>query len=226
MNGKLIRFCALAIAVFLTLTLTAFAAEWTNASDWAVGELEKASETKLIPESLDGKDFKAQITRAEFAAVAVKLYEAIAGAEAETVEQNPFTDTSDVGVLKAYGLGIVNGITENTFAPDDLLDREQAAAMLTRAMSKAIPDIKLVADGAPEFADAADISAWAKDSVLYMARRKIIGGFPDKTFRPRNKTEAMKKAFYANATREQAVIMALRCYDASKIPDNVGIELS
>jgi hypothetical protein len=46
-------------------------------SDWATAELEKADELGLIPDSLKNADLTKPITRAEFAAVSVKVYENI-----------------------------------------------------------------------------------------------------------------------------------------------------
>ena len=50
---------------------------------------------------------------------------------------NPFTDTNDEYVLKAYALGITFGTSETTFTPNAEITREQMATMLTRALNKA-----------------------------------------------------------------------------------------
>ena len=46
-----------------------------EASGWAQEELARADELGLIPDCLEGADLTADITRAEFAAVCVKVYE-------------------------------------------------------------------------------------------------------------------------------------------------------
>lgn len=46
-------------------------------------------------------------------------------------KQKPFRDTQDPEVLKAYGLGFVTGLTEDTFGGEEPVTREQAAVMLT-----------------------------------------------------------------------------------------------
>ena len=53
-----------------------------SGSEWANEELEKADAMGLIPDCLEGEDLTQPITRAEFAAVAVKVYEALANGEA------------------------------------------------------------------------------------------------------------------------------------------------
>ncbi len=196
-----------------------------EASDWAQAELARADELGLIPEVLDGADLTADITRAEFAAVAVKVFEALSGTPAIPAVINPFTDTNDVEILKAYNIGAVNGTSATTYSPDDLLNREQAAAMLTRVFKKiSIPGWTLATDSQftlpyekPElFADDNDISDWAKDSVYFMAANGIINGVGNNKFAPKNVTSADEANGYANATREQALIIAVRMVENLK----------
>jgi len=61
-------------------------------------KLSKANELGLIPASLKDKDLTKPITRAEFAAVAVKVYENLTGEKTTPAAVNPLTDTSDVEV--------------------------------------------------------------------------------------------------------------------------------
>lgn len=69
------------------------------------------------------------------------------------------------------------------FAPDRLLNREQAATMLTRVFKRAtMPGWNYAADAQyplqftqpGRFADDALISDWAKESVYFMAANQII----------------------------------------------------
>ncbi len=194
-----------------------------NASQWAMTELAEADKLGLIPDCLKGADLKKPITRAEFAAVSVKVYESLTGTEAQPVEDNPFTDTNDEEVLKAYNVGVTNGISATTFEPRTLLNREQAATMLTRVYKKAaLSGWTLETDGgfadafkalftAPAaFKDDAKISSWAKDSVYFMASKGIINGVGDNTFAPKATTPAEQAAGYAQATREAALLIAAR----------------
>ena len=190
-----------------------------EASDWAQEELARADELGLIPDCLEGEDLTADITRAEFAAVAVKVYEALSGTAALPNTVNPFTDTSDIEVLKAYNLGITNGTSATEFSPDALLNREQAATMLTRTFKRATMNgWTLQSDGQfaltytkpAAFADDKDISAWAKDSVYFMAANGIINGVGNNKFAPKNVTTEEQATGYANATREQALLIAVR----------------
>ncbi len=187
---------------FITLT----------ASDWAMDYVEKALELGLVPEALLKEDLTQPITRQEFAAVSVRVFEALSGSPAAAAEENPFTDTADADVLKAVDIGITNGMTDTTFAPEELLNREQASTMLSRAYKRLHLEgwtLKTDPDHAEEFhglfekpdafVDDGDISAWAMDSVYFMAANGILTGFPDGTFLPQS-----------YATREQALVIALR----------------
>lgn len=189
-----------------------------SGSDWASADLQAADQLGLIPECLEGADLTQPITRAEFAAVAVKTYEALSGTAAIPVVNNPFTDCSDPEVLKAYNIGAVNGTSASTFTPDTLLNREQAAAMLTRVFKRVtLAGWTLAADRqfsldyaqpAP-FSDDAQISAWARDSAYFMAANGIIQGSGGQ-FMPKAATEAQEAQGYAQATREQALLIAVR----------------
>ena len=188
-------------------------------SDWALGEVGKAEELGLIPDVLVGADLSRDITRLEFAAVCVKVYENLSGTAAIPAVNNPFTDTKDVEVLKAYNAGITSGTSATTFSPDTLLNREQAATMLTRVFKKvSLAGWTPATDGqftlsykkpAP-FADDAKISEWAKDSVYFMAANGIVSGVGNNQFAPKNITTEEQANGYANATREQALVIAVR----------------
>ncbi|MBE6031410.1 MAG: hypothetical protein E7225_07450, partial [Clostridiales bacterium] len=58
-----------------------------EASAWAKEELARADELGLIPDCLVGKDLREDITRAEFAAVAVKVYESLSGEKAVPIAE-------------------------------------------------------------------------------------------------------------------------------------------
>lgn len=191
-----------------------------DSSDWATNELFKAYEYNLIPEKLEEENLTLQISREEFAAVAVKLYEALSGKTA-TKGINPFKDTTDSDVLKAYNIGIVSGISANEFAPRAKLTRQEAAVMLTRVYKAVnLPGWTLSTDNqftlnytkpAP-FADDANIDDWAKDSVYFMVANGVIAGVGDNRFAPKNTTAQEEYTGFANASREQAIVISVRSF--------------
>ena len=195
-----------------------------QASAWALPELAEADKLGLIPDCLKDQDLTKKITRAEFAAVSVKVFEALTFTKAEAAAENPFKDTADPEVLKAYNVGITDGKNSagDLFGPSDLLTREQAATMLTRVWKKVnFSGWTLKTDGSfdaqfkeaytmpAKFSDDDKISSWAYDSVYFMAANKIVEG-SNGTFKPRATTDAEKAIGYAQATREQALAIAVR----------------
>jgi len=192
-----------------------------NHSSWAGEELHRAAELGLIPTTLQGAnvDLTLPISREEFAGVIVMTFENLAHTVALPTIVNPFTDTRDTYVLRAFNIGLMVGISDTRFDPHTLLTREQAATALTRAFKRAtIPSWTFATDAnypldfvwpAP-FADDAYISSWARESVYFMVANGIIQGTGSNRFSPRAVTSAQQAIGYASATREQAIIIALR----------------
>lgn len=184
------------------------------ADDWAYKEIDQ----KLVPDDFP-TDWTKPITRKEFAAVCVQVYENLSGTKAKPAAVNPFTDCSDREVLKAYNVGITNGTSPTTFGPDLLLSREQAATMLARVFKcTTMEGWTLATDSSyplsytmpAKFADDASISGWAKDSVYFMVANNILKGVGNNMFAPRNLTSKQEAEQYANATRQQALVIATR----------------
>jgi len=197
-------------------------------SEWAKDEITEANARGLIPETMKGKDLSQPVTRAEFAAISLELYEALSKQEKETVSSVPFFDIEgcddEEAIKKAYDLNIVAGISATEFAPNISIIRQDLAAMLCRAIKKyKFEDWTLATDdeyyldseGVKKFADDTDISDYAKPSVYYLAKMGILHGVDDSHFAPRNTTSEQEAQGYATATREQAVALSLRIYKLS-----------
>jgi hypothetical protein len=106
-----------------------------------------------------------------------------AGKPAVTAE-NPF---SDVGtdqwyydaVRWAYAQGLVTGYGDGKFGPEDLVTREQLAAILWRAAGS--PEPTQTALG---FTDAGTVSDYAQKAMLWVNENGIVGGYTDNTVKP------------------------------------------
>ncbi|SCG83974.1 S-layer domain protein [Proteiniborus sp. DW1] len=188
---------------------------YSNASNWAKSELDKADDYGLIPSSLKGADMTKPITREEFAELAVKLYEKTTGKTIEPASPNPFTDTTNPEILKAYKVGITAGTSATTFSPKVLISREQLATMLSRGIRAMVPDADFSIDGAPTFNDEKDIAAYALEHVKFMSKNGIIQG-SNGNFMPKAITQTQIAQGYAQATREQAIAMGVRSYEKFK----------
>lgn len=199
------------ISAYSNIASTKIAA-YSDASTWAKPEIDEADKNGLIPDSLKGADMTKPITREEFAELTVKLYEKTTGKIAQEISQNPFTDTKNPEILKALNLGITTGTSATTFDPKNLINREQVASMLSRAIRIMVPGADFSTTGAPTFTDQKDISSWALEHVKYMSKLEIIKGTNGK-FMPKAVTSAEIASGYANTTREQAVAMSLRTFN-------------
>ena len=193
--------------------------KWLNTSDWAYEWMDKADRLSIIPDILLNQDMARGITRKEFSALAVKLYENLKGSKIAVDLASSFTDTSDSDVIKAYSLGIVSGIGNGLFAPDASLTREQACTMLTRvykavywegwALGEDAAYDRHVLDtaGVAKFSDDELISGYAKDSVYFMVKNNIITGIGNNMFGPAPKEG--QEGSYGRASREQAFKIAV-----------------
>ena len=104
-----------------------------EATTWLAGWVEIALKHNLIPEALQSKYGK-PLTRGEFTALVARLYEKITGEEIK--ERKTFADTKSADIEKVAGLGILSGVGNGKFNPDDMITREQAAVVIKRLLDK------------------------------------------------------------------------------------------
>lgn len=188
---------ALNIILLMSLMPSVVFADYMGASAWAAPELDQADGYGLITDRVKD-NVSGNITRQEFAEIVVRLYELIAGknAEAGTVS---FTDTTNEEILKAANLGMVMGVGSGKFAPDNLITREQMATILLRALKVINPTADFSADGTAKFSDDSIISGYARDSVYYSSKNNLLKGVGGNQFDPQGKS-----------SREAAIIVCLR----------------
>jgi len=186
---------------------------WSAASAWATAELKKADDAGLIPGILKGADLTKPITREEFCELALLLYEKTTGKTPAPASPNPFTDTKNAQVLKAFALGITKGTSDTTFSPKNLITRQECATMLYRAIKAIAPGADYSIAGVADFPDQKDIDSWAVEGTKYMSKLGIIKGDNRGYFMPRATTTAQTAAGYGMATREAAILMSVRTYD-------------
>jgi len=169
-----------------------------DVSNWAKADIEYASSIGLT-KPVQSSSFTKNITREQFSEIAVKLYEALTGKTASAATANPFKDTDNPEILKAFQLGIVKGTSQQQFSPQALITREQLATMLMRVLEQTGKSIS--SGTAKKFADQNKFSVYAVDAINYMSSIDVIKGITATTFEPKQ-----------NASIEQAVIMATRLH--------------
>ena len=147
---------------------------------WAKAEIEDFASNGYVG-GYDDNTFRPNndITRAEFVTI-VNKYFGFTKAEGEN-----FTDVNEdawyykdvcIGVREGY----INGYQDGTFRPNEPITREEAASIVRTITG-------LVENGSSKFTDDNEIGSWAKKSVYALADNKIMSGYEDNTFRPKNK---------------------------------------
>lgn len=155
-------------------TMVSYGATATsNTSGWALEDVESAIFYGLVPLELLNEPLNESMTREEFAALTVTVWEKETDKNVMLPEVSPFIDTENEYVMKAFQLGIVNGLGNGEYAPLDTLTREVAATMLTRLYSKLTSE-EFATTKAKIFQDDKDIRKWAKESVYYMSAKGLF----------------------------------------------------
>lgn len=171
----------------------------TTVGSWAANAVDFAYECGLI-NGIGGDRFgpDASMTRAMLVTV---LYRA-AGSPEVTITTN-FTDLN-VGsyyyeaVVWANVMGIVNGITDTTFGPDNPVTRQQIAAILYR-YADAMGALSQTEGNLNAFTDKDSVDSYAAVPMTWAVGRGIITGTTDTTLSPQN-----------HATRAQVAVMLHR----------------
>ena len=185
-----------------------------QASSWARAEVAQAYNAGIMHFSPYILDCTQGMTRADFAAVTVRLYAAALGKsywDLDVKKDHPFTDATwedtmlDEEIGMAYNLGFVKGTnTAGTqFSPQATLTRQEAAVMLGRVYTKLGGTIPAVSN--TSFADDGNVAGWAKSEVAFMSGKDIVKGVGDNQFAP-TKTLSI----------QEAVIMANRMLETLK----------
>ncbi|MCR2806872.1 S-layer homology domain-containing protein [Paenibacillus soyae] len=145
------------------------------------------TDTEFEPEGLT--------TRAEF----VKMLVHALGLEASGFEL-PFADIEagawyEAAVGAAYEAGIVNGVTEQEFAPEERITREQMAALLVRAYDYVHPsEAAAEAGNLASYQDGAQVSDWARADVSKAIELGLMQGQTADTFAPQSDAERAETA--------------------------------
>lgn len=109
-----------------------------------------------------------------------------------------FTDVADndwyaTAVNWAASEGIVNGFEDDTFRPNDVITREQMAAILYNYADYKGYDVSARAD-LSDYADAASISSWAEDVLAWANAEGLINGMTATTIDPQGATTRAQTA--------------------------------
>ncbi|MFI3313107.1 MAG: S-layer homology domain-containing protein, partial [Eubacteriales bacterium] len=176
----------------------------TTLSDWASETVTEYYLAQMLPISLCS-DFQDGITRSELAVLVDELAKNTKGYESFTVD-NPFADMSHLDVstqyaiLRCYVAGLMIGTDVDTFSPDDLVTREQAAVVLMRALAN-IQETHYDIQGEASFTDNDDISDWAVETVTIAQEQGVMVGDTAGNFNPQT-----------TMTREEMIVACSSIY--------------
>lgn len=230
MKTLLIRILALLLVACMLLPLMVRAAEVTDdghviaqpelleqfdfPDDWSADALRFCVGNGILKGRNDGLAPGANITRAETAAILVRLL----GAVSAEPDLSRFTDADPAAwyypeLAAAVEQGILKGTGETTLNPDGFVTREQAVVMLSRAFGIHAEDPYYW----KTFADSEDCAGYARYAVSALAEQGILKGYPDGTFRP---AQPITRAQMASLL--YGLVTAV-CGDGAELPETAAV---
>ncbi|WP_378127241.1 S-layer homology domain-containing protein [Cohnella boryungensis] len=149
------------------------------------------------------------ITRAEFVAIMVRGLGLKPSKEAAPFLDVKEKDWYNTAISTAFAYGLIDGIGDGTFRPNDKITREQAMVIIVKAMKitglKAKLSAKSIESLLRPFADAAASSEWAKSGIADSIQAGIIIGKSD--------TQLAPKAYITRAEAAAVIQRLLRKSD-------------
>lgn len=150
-----------------------------TANHWGKDIIDEMA-SRLVVEGVTEKTFdpNREITRAEFAAIAVRAF----GLQDETAKGQGFEDVASdawyseyVNTASAYGL--LKGYNDGSFKPSQHISRQEATAILARAIKLAKIDASITdVNTLSAYKDANQVSEWAQMNVSYLVEKGIMAG--------------------------------------------------
>ncbi len=182
-------------------------------SQWAKPYIERALSLHLVPAPLQD-DYTINLSRKEFTRLAIRLISTMLEESEDEIikdiDTSVFNDTDDPYVSTAFSLGIIQGTGDGNFSPDDNINRQEAAKILTNTYAFLMGDIDPTEFPPRLYSDYGKISDWAKPYINTVSAWAVMEGMEDGSFNP-----------FSLYTREQAIVTFLRLYDY--IIENGGI---
>lgn len=199
------RTLALLLALFLIapcLLLPAAAAP--TYSDWFAAYYQELSFLELIPEAFQSMDLTKEITREEMCDLAVPALEKITGNKIEPVRYDYFSDTQARSVVKAFELGIVDGLPDGTYLPKNNLSRQEFFKIVENFCQAAAFSPDPAGADLTNFPDRDTVADWAKQAAEICVKYAYVNGTTE------NGIAYLSP--HSTLSRQEAMTMFLRCY--------------
>gem|GEM_PF-262255 len=164
---------------------------------WAHAAIRQLSARHIV-KGVSGEEFAPgkRTTRAEFAALLARAL----GLEAEAGEGTPFADVPEgawyaEAVAAAHAAGLIEGLTEEAFGPDEPISREQMAVLLVRAYALLTgKEIAAGTDHLAGYTDGEDVSGWAREAVNAAIELGLMQGKGGGQFAPKEEATRAETA--------------------------------
>jgi len=176
---------------------------------WAKNAIIQIAERKIIF-GIDGKTFAPDrdITRAEFAAIIVRALDLKYSGSDLKLSDIKASDWYYETISAAYENGIMNGYGKGMIKPGQNITREEAMAMMARALKLRNIDTGIseteISEAVKSFKDKSSISAWAAETAAVCVRSGLFEG-NNGYLKPRD-----------NITRAETATIVLRMLDMNE----------
>ena len=183
---RYIKFNWFMIAVFLVAIIfgTSIPPVYAGSSSdidghWGQGQIEKLMALEVVKGYPDGT-FKPNrtVTRAEYVTMINKAFQfgkKAAGGFTDVKATDWFAE--QLGAAQAAGY--LAGYEDGTARPNNNINRQESAVMISKVMKSNAPGATLGG-----FKDAHTISLWARESIASIIQSGVMSGYPDQTFKP------------------------------------------
>lgn len=165
-------------------------------SHWAKSKIEFLAAREILKGKAAGLfDPNGCVTRAEYVTM---LANSADGIDVKGAKNAGFKDVQTEDwyadyVNWAVAKGIISGCGNGTFAPNDVVTREQMAVMTDKFIKAMNFDLQTVNENS-DFTDKDKINSWSKASIAKMQQLNIINGKPDGSFVPQGTTTRAEAA--------------------------------
>ena len=129
-------------------------------------------------------DLTEDITRERFCEYVYNMLNSVKELPQAKLFKNPFDDVSNYKINSLSFIGVISGKSENIFAPNDKLTREEAAVILYRSAVYAEAELP-AAKVDMTYSDNSDISPWAVSAVYSLKLSGILKDTDD-GFKPQS----------------------------------------
>lgn len=193
------------ILLMSSLSMTAFG---DAPSPWAETSIQTLEQKNLLRADMFN-DYKSNISRLDYAYLVYKLVEAYGISISDIADVNKdytLTDCDDYYVIGCFKAGIINGLPNKTYAPDQPITRQEICTLYMKALEKIQVTLSQDASVLLPFQDAGDMGPWAEESIIKCLDNGIINGTSATTLDPLGYSTVEQSLVIFNRIIENTVI--------------------